>query len=377
MTIWHEPAPDERAAADRSWRVVRAAFTERAPLPRKRSRWPALAIAAAAAVAAALSPPGLAVLGSIRDEVLGEQNAKSALFSLPAPGRLLVDSGRGAWVVERDGSKRLLSGYRDASWSPRGLYLAAVKGHELVALEPDGDIHWSIARRGTIRFPRWSREGYRIAYLAASTLRVVNGDGTGDRLLAPRVARVAPAWLPSSRRHLLTYVDAPGFVVLVDADTGHILSKDRARIEGGSAVTPREIAWTFDGRYLVAVAPREVVVRPAGGRPAAAFLLPPGRHALAMVPRSHRFALTRSVARGQTEIIVFGPRARPARRVFVAAGAFTSLTWSPDARWLLVDWAQADQWLFIRSPTVRHVKAVANIDESFGRPTSIAGWCCP
>ena len=58
--------------------------------------------------------------------------------------------------MQRDGSKRLLSGYRDASWSPHGKFLAAVHGHELRALEPGGDVHWSLARPGPIRFPVWS-----------------------------------------------------------------------------------------------------------------------------------------------------------------------------------------------------------------------------
>jgi hypothetical protein len=374
---WREPAPGEREAGERSWPLVRAAFAEREPVPRKPARWPLLAVAAGAAVvAAALSPPGMAVLDSIRDAVRGEPNAKPALFSLPTAGRLLVNSDRGVWVVQRDGSKRLLAGYRDASWSPHGLFLAAIKNHELHALEPDGDVHWSLARRGPIRFPRWSNEGFRIAYLAGSTLRIVNGDGTGDRRLRRGVAIVAPAWLPTSRRHLLVYVDGQGFVSVVDADSGRQLSKDRTSIEGGLIVRPTDIAWTFDGRYLIAVAPREVVVRPTGDRVSEAFTLPPGPHALAPAPRSDRFALTRATAMGQTEVVVFGPRARPVQRVFVGPGKVTNPTWSPDSRWLLLNWTSADQWVFIR-PASQKVKAVSNITESFGANASIAGWCCP
>jgi Tol biopolymer transport system component len=355
---------------------VRAAFAAREPVPRKRARWPIVAVAAGAAVvAAALSPPGIAVLGSIRDAVRGEPNAKPALFSLPTAGRLLVNSDRGAWVVQQDGSKRLLEGYRDAAWSPHGLFLAAVKGHELRALEPDGDVHWSLGRSGTIRFPRWSNEGFRIAYVAGSTLRIVNGDGTGDRVLARGVALVAPAWLPNSARHVLAYVNRRGFVSVVDADTHRVLSRDRTGTEGGPVVTPSEIAWTSTGRYLVAVASREVVVRPAGDRVSAALPLPPGRHALAPAPRSDRFALTRATAKGQTEVIVFGPRARPAQRVFLGRGTFASVTWAPDSKWLLLNWTSADQWVFVRSAAQR-VRAVSNITESFGPNPSIAGWCC-
>ena len=37
MTRWREPAPGEREAADRGWEVVRSAFEERIPVPRKRA----------------------------------------------------------------------------------------------------------------------------------------------------------------------------------------------------------------------------------------------------------------------------------------------------------------------------------------------------
>src|SRR5205823_7269551 len=102
------------------------------------------------------STPGRAVLGSLKDAVRGEKNAKPALFSLPTSGQLLVASDRGVWVVQSDGSKRLLRRYRDPSWSPHGIYLAALRGHELRALEPDGAVHWSLARPGRLASPRWS-----------------------------------------------------------------------------------------------------------------------------------------------------------------------------------------------------------------------------
>jgi hypothetical protein len=124
MRPWDDPAPGGREAGDRSWDIVRDAYEERIRAPRKRD-WRPIAIAATAAVivAGAVTPPGHAVFGSLRDAVRGEPNAAPALFSLPtAHSRLLVNSAEGAWVVQSDGSKRLLDGYRDASWSPHGLY---------------------------------------------------------------------------------------------------------------------------------------------------------------------------------------------------------------------------------------------------------------
>ena len=135
MRRWDAPAPDERVAGDRSWEVVREAYEERIRVPRKRDWRPVAIVAVAAAVvAAAVTPPGHAVLGSLRDAVRGERNASPALVSLPTPhSRLLVKSAAGTWVVQSDSSKRLLRGYHDASWSPHGIYIAAVRGYELRA----------------------------------------------------------------------------------------------------------------------------------------------------------------------------------------------------------------------------------------------------
>ena len=39
--------------------------------------------------------------------------------------------------------------------------------------------------------------------------------------------------------------------------------------------------------------------------------------------------------------------------------------WSPNGRWLLLDWPSADQWLFVSGS---HVRAVSNIEQEFPRP---------
>src|SRR5437867_11167231 len=88
-----EELPLPEGAEERAWAVVRAAYDERLPSPRARSRKPLAAVAvAAAALVAALSPPGRAVLGSFRESG-GVERAAAALFSLPAAGRPLVEAG--------------------------------------------------------------------------------------------------------------------------------------------------------------------------------------------------------------------------------------------------------------------------------------------
>ena len=377
---WDERAPNELDAEGRTWEVVRGAWADR---PRgvyaRPRRWPLVALAAAVvAAAAAFSAPGRAVLGSLKDAVRGEKNAKPALFSLPTIGRLLVGSDRGIWVVQRDGSKRLLRGYRDASWSPHGLYLAALRGNELRALEPDGAVHWSVARPGLLALPRWSDATppcCRIAYLAGRTLRVVNGNGTGDRLLARVVLPVAPAWRP--RTHVLAYADAGGSVRLVEADSGRRLSTLRP------AEPPRGLEWSTDGRTLLVRGSHTIELFGPEGRhlqplgPGAASVtdavLSPNGSSVAFVQQAPTSGGTRSFLWRYVRLRPDGARARS---VFAGAGRFSDVTWSPDGRWLLLNWTSADQWLFIRSATVRKVDAVSNITASFGPHARIAGWCC-
>ena len=126
-------ASGEEEARERAWPVVRAAFEtrERAPrAPRLRGK-AALALAVLAVlVAAALTPPGRAVLGDLREAIGRERVTPSrpTLSSLPAGGRLLVISPRGAWIVETDGSKRRLGAYEQATWSPRGVWCKLCAG---------------------------------------------------------------------------------------------------------------------------------------------------------------------------------------------------------------------------------------------------------
>ena len=146
--------PGEHEARERTWRVVSAALAERQPMPQRAQRRlvPAIAVVAVAAlVAAALTSQGRALVRTIRESV-GVKRAAPALFSLPTSGRLLVTSGSGVWVVQPDGSKRLLGPYREASWSPHGRFVVAARTNELAALGPDGRVRWTLARP-RVRFP--------------------------------------------------------------------------------------------------------------------------------------------------------------------------------------------------------------------------------
>jgi hypothetical protein len=306
--------PGESAARARTWSVVARAFHERQPT-RPRAQWPrvaAVAIALAALAAAALSSPGRAVLDEVR-EVVGVERSQPALFSLPAPGRLLVASDAGVWVVQEDGSKRLLGPYREASWSPFGRFVVAASANELAALEPDGDVRWTLARRG-VRSPRWtgSATDTRIAYVDRTGVRVVGGDGRGDRLIAAG-GREPLSWRPG-RRFVLVYSDRRGRRTRYDVSADRILARSSPQTQPPSVL-----------RY-----------------------------------------------RGRSSEVVVGRRV-----VFRTAGRLQGATRSADGRWLLLGWPAADQWLFVRSNGrgLRAIANVSEQFRSRSFPR-VEGWCC-
>jgi dipeptidyl aminopeptidase/acylaminoacyl peptidase len=365
---WHDPAPAEREAGERTWGVVREAFKERLPSPRRRDWRPVAVLAAVLAVlAAALTPAGHAVWSSFSDS----SDKMDNLLSLPAPGRVLVNAQAGSWVVQQDGSKRFLSGYSDAAWSPHGLYLAAARGNQLVALEPNGKVHWKLARRRPVGGPTWSFEGFRIAYMTGHALRVVNGDGSGDRLLTPNaVGSGLPAFAWRPETHQLVFTNGRRQIVLVDVDRHKILWRRRSG-------QTEQLLWSDDGSRLLVADGSPRVLDPSG-RTVAAF----GRRAVlpaAFVPGSHALALS-SVHNGRSAVVLHsGHQYERRRTIFSGAGIFGGLAWSPDRRWLLVDWRTADQWLFIRSTAVRRI-AVRNIGNVFDSGPEhyavLVGWCC-
>jgi hypothetical protein len=351
------PLPDEAAAEERSWDVIRAAYAERTPRYPVAHRYRRLALVAAAGVAAlaiGLSPAG-AKVGDLVEDVIGEEDARPALRSLPAAGELLVESDSGPWIVREDGSKRLLGDYEQATWSPRGLFVAVTDGRELIAVDPLGEVRWTITAPRPVSDPSWAPSGYRIAYRSGDDLRVVAGDGTGDELIARGVAPVTPAWRPvgdsklasAQGGHVLTYVEGDRDIRTVDLDAGE-------RLE----TTPRDL---------------ELLSTPPSG----------GSGKRAISPDGRSFATLRYV--GHRDELVLQRDGRSEEEVlFSSRGVLTGPTWSPDSRWLLVGWPEADQWLFIRARRPGRVVAFDRISEQFdpgdtgdaGFP-KVAGWVLP
>jgi hypothetical protein len=101
-------------------------------------------------------------------------------------------------------------------------------------------------------------------------------------------------------------------------------------------------------------------------------------------PTGHRIALIRRVGPRSELMIVDADSLRRQETVFSGKGRFSDVAWSPDGGWLLLGWASADQWLFLRSADVSKVKAVSSLAVQFdpggtgaGAFPRIEGWCCP
>lgn len=381
-------APDELDAQRRAWSLARAAFENREPLSwQRRNRGPLVAAAAAAVLlAAAISPPGRALVGSVRDAVTDETvKSQPALTSLPAPGTLLVNSKNGPWLVQLDGSKRRLGDWWEGSWSPKAEFVAVTREREVAALDPEGAVRWSIGRTGIVRGARWSSEvnprDTRVAYLNGRALNVVGGNGTGDKEVRRLVGTTAPAWRPETFE--LAFSTVNGAIELIDAET----AKTVWRTVPGEV--PRQLVWSEDGERLLVLGERSLRVLAANGRKLWSIGLPVGPSGVVFVRESHRFVMVRySPATGRSDLVLLQAEVDPgeARFLYSAPGEFGSLAMSPNGNWLLVGWANADQWLFLRLTAAR-VQAVSNISQQFGVPTAgkpiakafptSVSWCCP
>jgi hypothetical protein len=390
------PIPTPEDAEARGLRVLEAAYAEResSDPPRLETRRPlprlALSLALAALLAVlVLSPAGAAVRSWV-DEVLTASTPRPepTLGEIPGGGRLLVQSAAGPWVVQPDGSRRLLGDYDEATWSPRGLYVAVAEGRTLSAVEPDGTPHWSSTAPARVSDPRWAPFGTRIAYRSGRTLRVIAGDGTEGRMVAGSSAPIAPSWSPLGDP-TLAYVSGAGALRLVNSES----LVDLAAAPALDDIA--EIEWGADGKSILEasrralrlreVQPRKLPPRPSievthplpvpAGATVVDAALAPERETVAAVFTNWRDHGTRS------SVVVYGSGEAKPRRLLTVPGSLGEIAWSPDGRKLLVTWPAVNQWLFLPLGRGRE-SAVANISHAFapgGRAASfprVDGWCC-
>jgi hypothetical protein len=385
--------PGESEAAERAWPVVEAALAERAPARRSGRAPLRLALAAvvvAAGLLVALSPAGAEVGDWIGDRLAddGPSADAPAFAALPGDGSVLAITRTGAYAARPDGSTQRLGSFTDGSWSPRGLHVVGVEGRRLVAVTPTGTPKWTLARPRAVHHPSWSLgDGFFVAYLetapgSGSALRAVDGQGNPatDRLLRRGAGPVTPAWRPGSA-YVLSYAAGAGgsnrgAVEAVDVVTGRRLWRTAL------SAPIRSLAWSSDGRRLVALASQKVSVLTRDGRVLRTLALPAVATELALHPSGERAA-----------VVLGGPGAgrvlelpleggtdagagRPARQLF--QGDVDGLAWSRDGRHLLLAWRDTGQWLLMGpGHRIRALDDVAGELGAVGGFPRIAGWCCP
>jgi hypothetical protein len=149
-----------------------------------------------------------------------------------------------------------------------------------------------------------------------------------------------------------------------------------------------QLAWSADAARLLAVrrvlgGTLALVVFDADGTRRQYLEIPGQPLGAAFSPDDHRFALIRRVGARSELVVVNADSLREQKVVFSGLGRFTDVAWSPDGEWILLGWASADQWLFIRSADVSKIKAVSSLAVQFdpggdgaGAFPTIEGWCC-
>jgi hypothetical protein len=379
--------PRAADAERRAWHVVEAAHAGRGATSRPR-RGPKVAVALAAAVAVlaalALTPAGAKVGDWIGDVVSPPPEAtRTALAALPADGRLLVVAESGPWIVGDDGTRRRLGAFRDASWSPGGLFVIGALGRRLTALEPDGDERWTRIAPARVATPRWSPDGFRIAYRSGRDLYVASANNTDAWLLDRAVHPTPPAWRvgQADNRQVLAYARGDRiYAVRSDAPR-------RRLFRTAPGPVPRELWWSANGRRLIAMSQRSVRIHDTRGRLLRSIHLVGRLRASgsALAPDGRRLALIAAVpgARSSQLLLVRTDRQAPRRRRLGGLGPLEGLTWSIDGRVLVAGLPQADQWLFLRMGGRGGLVSVKGIRSKFrgGRPTRTgafprpAGWC--
>jgi len=205
---------------------ARAAALAAIPRGGMRARHRLLLAIAAVVAALMLAGGALAASSSVR-EAVGLSERSSAVHQPRALPNGPLPAGSGGFAAYGGGRLWLASpGFRVAGrpfpaveLSPGGLNVAVGQGQNLdVRRMTDGSLAWRHAAGGRVAGIAWAPIGTEIAYVVHRVggyqLRVIEGDGDHDRLLAGHVSPVAPSWRADSLA--VAYVDGQGRPAVFD-----------------------------------------------------------------------------------------------------------------------------------------------------------------
>ena len=242
----------------------------RRPRPhRRRSRGGLLLVAFAVAFVVGAGAAALAATGKLHVRLgAGTQPARPVPTHLSVPAGshgIAVVAGGKLWLATRSGLRIEGMPVSAAELSPRALYAVVGIGSSLVTLAPGNRRPWVHQTDGRVVSAAWSPDGLKIAYVVArrgaDELRLIEGDGSPDRLLVRRVRPVRPSWRADSLA--VAYVDANGRAAVFDlsSDCG---ARSTPRRCGGAA---RDVAYDRQAPVLAVVSAQGIAVVRRWNRP--------------------------------------------------------------------------------------------------------------
>jgi hypothetical protein len=322
------PAPGEEAAFRRAHPLAIALVQALPPRRRRRRRLLRVVTPVAAAMIAAgllLTSAGADVRSWISDAVTASKPEPVRAETLPGGGRLLTAGRDGLYVRSTHGPRRIFGDVGEAAWSPHGLFVAATRGIELIAVSPSGDRRWSLHRDAPIRHPRWAPSGYQIAYLSGGSIYLVDGDGSNDERLGVADG-AAPAWRPARGHSQVTYAQGRS-VVLRDTIDGRILFATRV------SRRPLALSWSADGERLLVVERDRIQLLDRFGTRLRTSRAPAGTHNVTgTFARTGRdWTLVRAQGASSRLMLVSG---QDTLKVLELAGRVDGITYSPRGDWL-------------------------------------------
>lgn len=185
---------------------------------------------------------------------------------------------------------------------------------------------------------------------------------------------------------------SPGLFTTVDVSSGAqrplISSAGVARWTGASDAELVDLAFSADGAYVAVMAildggarrrlplgaQRVIVIAHRNGTIARVVTSPAVISMLAWSPAGRQLAYTTSGFPSPHQVFLLrNPEASP-RAIFTQVAHFDWITWSPDAKWLLVDDEATNSWNLLRVPRPRSQRiAIRRTSRLGGSPI----WCCP
>jgi hypothetical protein len=264
------PKPTREASAR-----ARAAALDALGPHRRRSRGGLLLVSFAVAFVIGAGAAALAATGNLHVRLGAGERPKRPVptrLSVPAGSHgVAVVAGGKLWLATRSGLRIEGMPVSAAELSPRALYAVVGIGSSLVTLAPGNRRPWVHQTDGRVVSAAWSPDGLKIAYVVArrgaDELRLIEGDGSPDRLLVRRVRPVRPSWRTDSLA--VAYVDAHGRAAVFDLSSGLRRTFDTRRC-GGAA---REVAYDRRAPVLAVVSAHGIAVVRRWNRPASCATL--------------------------------------------------------------------------------------------------------